>query len=569
MVAKQVQPCNYLNIHQLPCVHLDSKLFAEKMCRFLFDPEMYPTLPDVPLHDLPPTGLSANDERVLADRFTLLEAVGMPPKCTAFGFKVPELHKKRCRAVWACHLNDILPAPPSYNTRTPSEVWEIMAKTDRFVQFDIKAYYDQFKLDNAVKPFFAFRTREGKPACLANLPTGVSFACATAQAVSWVLTDFDMAYQRDEGTYVTPIVHIDNFGFAFKKGASTSQEEFDKFTCRVIGTFLDRVTFLNIQLNEISQEDAKSFSSLPFEAQLNDVLKRAETHFVFLGTEYDLKERRRTNTQKTLEKLEAVKRLCFTDEKLNPGTTPRQLAVLMGIAKWASQVLNIRHVFFDLHQSISLLARFLFITPSLWDAPLGDHATLFNDSHAFIEMILQKKATPLMDRSLKPESTLILLTDASAKGWGAIAMMMDGGEIHSYAGEWDETQHLSSVVAEPKAVQLTLEKVLLDFPSLTHIVVGSDHEGLILASRSSQARAFDYFKLLANLPPHIATYFSFVPGIWNPADSLSRKTVNKFSEAYTRTLATATGAGVEWALQTPPFAPQLGPSLRSVPAWMV
>jgi hypothetical protein len=52
-------------------------------------------------------------------------------------------------------------------------------------------------------------------------------------------TDFDMAYQRDKGTYVTPIVHIDNFGFAFKKGASTSQEEFDKFTCRIIGTFLD------------------------------------------------------------------------------------------------------------------------------------------------------------------------------------------------------------------------------------------------------------------------------------------------------------------------------------------
>jgi hypothetical protein len=124
---------------------------------------------------------------------------------------------------------------------------------------------------------------------------------------------------------------------------------------------------------------------------------------------------------------------------------------------------------------------------------------------------------------------VVLVSDASESGWGAIAWNPLSGDLRAEAFEWSALDRLhdvgSSVVAEP----LAIKKALLRFVAPTNglrVLILTDHSGLVAAVRSGFGKAETYNEL-ALVVEHFATIgctvdAAWTPGATNPADHLSR-----------------------------------------------
>eukprot|EP00758_Cryptobia_borreli_P011674 Tbor_TRINITY_DN5681_c1_g1::TRINITY_DN5681_c1_g1_i2::g.8626::m.8626 len=106
-------------------------------------------------------------------------------------------------------------------------------KDPLFVQFDLRSMYDQLQLAAEVRPYFAFRGRNGETLALSRLPMGLSVACAVAQATTWQLLNF--------ARKSAAIAYIDNIAFCGSKA-----EVIEDVKC-----FLLRCRKVNATLNEI------------------------------------------------------------------------------------------------------------------------------------------------------------------------------------------------------------------------------------------------------------------------------------------------------------------------------
>ena len=174
------------------------------------------------------TGFTALEEHAMATRISPL--VG-PPRGGVYGFKIPEILKERCRPVWACYLNDELNTV-GYKLHSQQQVWRDLHQAVRVIAFDGKSMYDQFPLAPDIRNFFAFRLRDGTPACLSQLPMGFSPACEIAQLCAIILASFECHHPQFT---VRPLVHIDNFAFIIiPTESSWSQKELEEFSTALI-----------------------------------------------------------------------------------------------------------------------------------------------------------------------------------------------------------------------------------------------------------------------------------------------------------------------------------------------
>ena len=513
---------------------------ATNYLRFLNDPSVYPKRPKLSIRN---TSLSKNDELSLGRKVAQIEKQDI--LAGVYGFKVVEFDKHRCRPVWACDIND-----EHFNfhgekilLHKHSEIAHELTKTTLFIQVDGKSMYDQFELSSTVRMYYGFTTHSGAMAALATLPAGFRFAPGAAQSTSDILAFDPTIYNTMTSS---SLVHLDNFGFAFAQVGSSSYDFMDEVIQRMT-RFFDRCTAVGFQLNELSEEEVRDFGTCPRDKQLATLLKISAKQFTFLGVEYEITTNGNSKAiaTKTLRKLEAISAITFNQDQVNPQISYRQLAMLTGVIRHCSRILDLRHQEFNTYRTINEMAGGCAEDPTLWDKPIGTtNAVKLKRIIPLARRIANHPPVPVR-RSLNLDEAHHIFVDASATGWGALHFEPRANNYTTHAQRWSRADYQSSVTAEPQALIATLRRINL--PQGTTIVIASDHFSLVQTSTSVQAKAYQYFRVLTEAWPQWNIHLVFVPGKYNPADEPSRGLPITTSLSTCLALRAAAGAGAAWA----------------------
>jgi hypothetical protein len=521
---------------------------ARNKTRFLWDTTAYTDITAKTLQELEidPLGLrktsfTADEEQLMARNICPL--IG-PPRGGVYGFKVPELLKERCRPVWSCYINEDIDAT-GYQLHSQNQIWRLLHEAVRVVQFDGKSMYDQFELEGMVRNFFSFRIRDGSPACLTHLPMGFCQACEIAQLLSLILASFTTSGDKFK---CQPIVHIDNFAFLIIPIASTwTTTELEEYTAAVITSFFERCATTNFQLNEANPQAMTEYKSNSLVEKIKQHQEWCPEQFVLLGIQYNLLNKVRCNAPKTTMKLRALQRVLLPNGHLHINMTPRHLSILFGVGRWAARAIGFKHTQHAMFLAASDLGRELHENPALWDKPMSQHTLRrFQGLIPWYNKLLLNEPTKIWQ--LLPNNTPSIIVDACSKGWGGI--LVDNNQVTIVNGEWTHEIE-NSAESEPKG---TLKAIQATGKTFTHLIIVTDHEPLIWASQSQQAKGWHYYSLLTQLHalwPESLFTFVFVEGISNPADAPSRGKEMVFSEDYCRAMAAAAGMGAACALLNP------------------
>ena len=277
--------------------------------------------------------------------------------------------------------------------------------------------YDQWGLEDEVGKYFVFKDRQGRYVALNRLPMGFCYACGIAQGLSLILTTFSC---DTEHYSVTVIVHLDNYLFAFKRKTSetdSQSKELQKAVVSTITTFLKRTITVDLQLNELDREEIQMLLQQNETTRWEKIKSLSPTKFTFLGVDYDLEAKKRTAAEKTWNKLATLLAIIFPGGQLNPATTPRHLAMLMGVASWIKRVINIRHTNFNQYRNMAELAYVLWLMPEMWDVPIAPVAFMFTDLFSICKQLQSTKSANHIYPELRQHNEVaICISDASLVG---------------------------------------------------------------------------------------------------------------------------------------------------------
>ena len=539
-----------------PHVHL-----AREYTEYLHNPNVYPPRA-TNRQRINNSALNKEEERLLSSKWRFIELNEI--KDTVYTFKVAEVHKGRCRVVHSCKVNDGCKEqenqPPPITLHSFEEVNKILAEADFVTQFDARSMYDQWGLEDEVGKYFVFKDRQGRYVALNRLPMGFCYACGIAQGLSLILTTFSC---DTEHYSVTVIVHLDNYLFAFKRKTSetdSQSKELQKAVVSTITTFLKRTITVDLQLNELDREEIQMLLQQNETTRWEKIKSLSPTKFTFLGVDYDLEAKKRTAAEKTWNKLATLLAIIFPGGQLNPATTPRHLAMLMGVASWIKRVINIRHTNFNQYRNMAELAYVLWLMPEMWDVPIAPVAFMFTDLFSICKQLQSTKSANHIYPELRQHNEVaICISDASLVGWGAYIYLprRHTWDFNMLQGKWPlvhkkpDRLYESSTVAEPKAIEEII--ALRPFPNtVRHVLFITDHSPLVAASRSQQARCYTYFKLLQKLEEEKYTYnLLFIKGELNIADAPSRGVESIITRNEHEAIAAGAGVGYAAALLSP------------------
>ena len=227
--------------------------------------------------------------------------------------------------------------------------------------------------------------------------------------------------------------------------------------------------------------------------------------------------------------------------------TPRHLAILFGVGRWAARTIGFKHTQHSMFSAASDLGRKLQENPTLWDMPMSQHTLRrFQGLIPWYNKLLLNEPTRIWN--LLPNNTPSIIVDACSTGWGGI--LVDNNQVSIFKGNWSYEME-NSAESEPKG---TLKAIEATGRIFTELIIVTDHEPLIWASQSQQAKGWHYYSLLTQLHslwPDSHFTFVFVEGTANPADAPSRGREMVFSEDYCRAMAAAAGMGAACALLNP------------------
>ena len=414
--------------------------------------------------------------------------------------------------------------------------------------------YDQFALHPDVQAYYAFKLHSGESVALNRSPMGFKFSHGIAQTSSETL-GYDPP-SPDEQMKETNIIHLDNFGFSWSRTKAPNEQEERKQIVQKMTRFFTRVAAAKFQLNEFTQDEIHSF------LQENDDNKwkilephifhktRAEK-FTFLGVKYEMKQSGNTKeiSDKTINKLTAVTEILARDSIL-PQASYRQIAMLVGIIRYCSKILELNNEDFDAYDTTREMAHACTIDINTWDKQIGPRtATLLQPLVAISRKILTAKPRRV-SIPFDIDTAVKIFVDASKIGWGGIAMFPTG-EKRIVKARWQQPALWeSSVKAEPKAVEEIFDALKL--PKNTHVIIATDHEGLVWASQAVQIHTYTYHKAVRRTQEQgIRAIYTFIQGAVNPADEPSRDKPSTATDRELTVLGAAAGAGVAFALQFP------------------
>jgi hypothetical protein len=413
-------------------------------------------------------------------------------QCACNIFTVFEAHKHRRRLLLEPFLNDIVQKSDLLAIRLPtSHTLRDMARDLYFLQFDAKAFFDQFSLESTVRKYFGF-TVSGFAYQSTTLPMGFRPSCDIAQTSAELLL-----------SYITPNVkkacYIDNFYFSSNSLADLQE---------AVRTFLDRCEQAGVQLNEWSLQPSSSFDAL--------------------GEHYEGGPAgSRSLTDSTMEKLETAKSLIASPKQLSC----RQAAAVVGILFFASRVLEIQPAF--AYHALRWYREEVTYSGATrgWSSPAPLLTPLAREELlTWIHACVRNVPVPLAPQTDAPADVLIF-SDASAWGTGSVLMNCNGAKTFSApwrGGDITRDTH-SSATAEPLAVIRNIEQALKLGMIKTGdtVEIATDHMGIIWAWRRGWGRSMAYndlllfFKHLAE-SRNIRCTCTFVRGSDNPADRASR-----------------------------------------------
>ena len=405
------------------------------------------------------------------------------PRCGVKAFCVPEWNKTppRKRGIFWPDINAVIPKSALMKDYIPrkDEVRRKCAESLYSRQFDLQSFYDQLPLHPEISPLFSV---DGK-SCLASLPMGFRPSAEVAQCVTVAMTDF----QLPEG--VNCVVYIDNIRFGGPSKAAVNK------ACE---TFLARIEKCGAVLNEFESEPSTSED--------------------FLGEHYNLRKKRRRLTDKILEKLK------IADELVGQQLTFRQVSAMFGLVFFCSDVLEL-----DICKYFIALRfyRRCMASVSQWDdpAPPIDPAASANLT-VWIKEARANKSIPLWNDSKTFFPDLTIFSDASAVGWGAVAISNSG--VRHFSGRWTAAEASAGIEHSTKAEPLAVQRAAFSAVSTNcrQVLIMSDHQGLVFAGNAGYGKSEAYNSMCATLKsafPETKFKFGFIAGIENTvADRLSR-----------------------------------------------
>ena len=423
------------------------------------------------------------------------------------------------------------------------------------MQLDGRSMYDQFPLHPLIQRYFSFKMHNNNIVALNRSPMGFKYSHGIAQ-----LTSETLAY--DEPANDTPleeqtIIHLDNFGLAWKTRGNPSPHEEENQIIQKITNIFTRANEVKFQFNEFTEEEVKIFLSSTRDEKWQQLLphiyskKYNNGQFTFLGVKYELKTDCNTKqvSDKTINKLKAVKEI-IAQNTILPQASYRQVAMLIGIIRYCSKILEFNNEAFDAYDETRLMAEKCQANIELWDTQIGPRtARRLQPFVNIADKILLAPPLRVLPK-WNSDACIIIFADASKIGWGGIALYPDGQKRIVKRRWLNPSLWESSVKAEPQAiVEITRA---LQIPRNTQVIFATDHEGLVWASQATQIHTHSYYKAVRHLQEEgIHAIFTFVQGLKNPADEPSRDMPSTATDDELKGMGAAAGAGVAWALQFP------------------
>ena len=416
----------------------------------------------------------------------------------ARGFTVIEAEKHRRRPIYEPYVNDLFRRVPTVRFMSAEQRHKILAKGKYAAAFDFSAWYDQLGIDPQIGAFLA-ANQGSKWFAPTTLPMGFRPSCATAQSVTWAIV-----HGIEAGT-----------------------------TCRVI-TYIDNVIIVGADKSEVRRV-AERFVSRAREAKavLNDEHIHIQTCLDILGERVDLAAGTRTLTAKTRDKVSVVDKYLTARVPLKTAPTfakdqqtplidlqmsRRELAATVGVLLFASRVLSVHlsHHYWPLRIWRETMGS------THWDEWASDLPPIptatAREFITWARRVLEAKPAPLTNPPSAPG--LALFVDASASGWGMVAVR-DGGTLCA-GHRWPDPID-SSVVAEPLATWAAICRAVK--PGDKSITIFTDHLPLVYAGNRGYAKCFTYNTLLQRIQsvfPALSFRFEHIAGINNPSDEPSR-----------------------------------------------
>ena len=341
------------------------------------------------------------------------------------------------------------------------------------IQYDFAAWFDQIPLHSEVRKYFGVGD-EGTLR-LTVLPMGFRASCKVAQAITTTL----MQSQHNAASCV------DNVAFFGTK---------DELLPRA-RAFLERCAAVG--------------------AVVKDSMACPTQRHTFLGEFYDHAVKTRALAEKSMLKAEYVFRILRASQGQARLRT-RQIMAIYGLLLYAAGTLDIDVATF--HWAMRYLS-------SIATKPLHE---MQNIPPQVVEQLILWAAVAAANRPVYvwrniPERVdLRIYTDASARGWGALAIQ--GVSVRWVRREW-QVHTESSVASEPRA--LALAACFFIQPREHHrVAIFTDHLPLIYAWQKGWGKAYEYSKVCALLHVYrdqgVHVDLIYIPGPLNPADALSR-----------------------------------------------
>ena len=481
---------------QLPSHSRECLENVQEALRFLADPSLY---------EKPPSRIRTSkfSHRLLREmegyKFGPLPP-GVKGKAGLLGFPVVEKEDTRLRAIFAPDLNEV-------NT-SPSVVFPPRWVVDRnsvapkgsvswtTVQFDLAAWFDQFGLDPALRPYFCLLV-EGREVALTRLPMGLRHAVYIAQSALWQLLNFPRESRVD--------TTIDNVRFTGAKSV----------VVRDAVAFLRRCAVVGATLNVVGCPDTKSTPS-ELRKVVEDLLEPDVGDF--LGTKYLYGTAQKQNQEKTVRKLTSLRDSLL---RLKGAPTRRQVATIFGVLFYAASV--VRGPLAPYFDALRYLRKVSAMEDEDWDIPAGMIPPKAREQLlAWLGFLIQNDAVPIIPPTVEPR--YVVITDASGHGWGAISVDTATGSLKEFSFPWtglDVPRAESSVWAEPEAIFLAVCRIASPGDS---VMVLTDHQPAEFAGEAGYAKSWSLNQLVLRLQglPGVRVTIRHIPGQGNPADGLSR-----------------------------------------------
>lgn len=449
-----------------------------KVLRWVEDPRWYDQfhLPPYRRYDIRMT---------LQDRLEL-DRVGKfmktRPRCGVKAFCVPEWDKDRKRPIFWPDINKAISKDMLMKKFIPlkDDIRRSCSLSKWSVQFDFAAWYDQLPLHPDISKFFSV---DGMY-CLASLPMGFRPSAEVAHIITEAIASFPLPHG------VSVIVYIDNirFGGESKEAVEAAAKEFVS-RAQQVGAILNSEEIVACEMED------------------------------FLGECYDLKNSTRSLTKKTLAKVHKSIEMLKSKESL----TFRQVSAIVGLLFFTSDVLRLQiSSYFEglryFRRTMACCNEWDAKAPMIPDIARSSLLLWLADSEANIVTPIHK------DTSADPD--LVIFTDASEIGWGALCVSKDNYEL--LHGNWSDADRLrfnvaQSTVAEPLAVRRAI--IAAVSTSNKNVKIVSDHQGLVFAGNRKYGKGTDYNDMCNFINKFTFTQFSFefIPGALNTvADRLSR-----------------------------------------------